>query len=148
MLQVFDIVEVANATQRDHEVVVQAFFGLGSHLRLNWLRDRIIALPRDNRWRARARDALYDDLNSLVRVLAQEVLEAGGPSASSDEAVGAWEAGHGAAVQRCLGMLADIESSGVFDTTTLPVALREVRNLVRAASGALPSPVPQPPRAP
>ncbi|MGO9792518.1 MAG: NAD-glutamate dehydrogenase [Solirubrobacteraceae bacterium] len=142
MCQVFDIVEVSNTTQRDPEVVVQTFFGLGSRLRLNWLRERIIALPRDNRWRARARDALYDDLNSLVRVLAQEVLEAGGPSADSERAIGAWEAGHGAAVQRCLGMLADIDSSGIHDTTTLPVALREVRNLVRAASGVSVSPAP------
>jgi hypothetical protein len=28
-------------------------------------------------------------------------------------------------------MLADIKASGVYDTTTLPVALREVRNLIR-----------------
>ncbi len=136
MLQVFDIVEVSNAVGREQEVVVQAFFGLGSLLRLNWLRDRIIALPRDNRWRARARDALYDDLNSLARVLAQEVLEAGGPAASNEQAISTWQAGHGAAVERCMGMLADIDSSGIYDTTTLPVALREVRNLVRAASGA------------
>jgi hypothetical protein len=33
-------------------------------------------------------------------------------------------------------MIADIQASGIHDTTTLPVALREVRNLVRAASGA------------
>ncbi|MGO9974489.1 MAG: NAD-glutamate dehydrogenase [Solirubrobacteraceae bacterium] len=136
MLQVFDIVEVSNATGRDPDVVVRAFFELGTRLRLNWLRDRIIALPRDDRWRARARDALYDDLGSLARVLVHEVLEASAPSTSSEEAIAAWEAGHGAAMQRCLGMLADIDSSGVYDTTTLPVALREVRNLVRASSGS------------
>jgi hypothetical protein len=32
-------------------------------------------------------------------------------------------------------MVADVRASGVYDTTTLPVALREVRNLIRAASG-------------
>ena len=64
------------------------------------------------------------------------MLEAGGPSAGSEQAIAIWEAGHGAAVQRCLSMIADIQSSGIHDTTTLPVALREVRNLVRAASGA------------
>ncbi|MGO9903196.1 MAG: NAD-glutamate dehydrogenase [Solirubrobacteraceae bacterium] len=142
MSQVFDIVEVSNATQCDPEVVMQTFFGLGSRLRLNWLRDRIIALPRDNRWRGRARDALFDDLHTLVRVLAQEVLEAGGRTASSEQAIGTWEAGHEAAVARCLGMLADIDSSGIYDMTTLPVALREVRNLVRTASGSSASPAP------
>ena len=31
-------------------------------------------------------------------------------------------------------MLADIKASRAYDTTTLPVALREVRNLIRAGA--------------
>jgi glutamate dehydrogenase len=136
LLPVFDIVEVSHDIDRDPEVVMAISFELGSRLQLNWLRDRIIELPRTNRWQALARAALRDDLNSLVRVLTQEVLEAGGADAAGEDAIAVWHAGHGAAVSRCLGMLADIQSSRVYDTTTLPVALREVRNLVRAASGA------------
>jgi hypothetical protein len=30
-------------------------------------------------------------------------------------------------------MVADVRASRVYDTTTLPVALREVRNLIRAS---------------
>ena len=96
--------------------------------------------PRDNRWEALARAALRDDLNSLVRVLTQEVLQAGDPSSDAERAIGAWEEGHHGAVERCLAILTDIEASGTFDTTTLPVALRELRNLVRASSsGASPA---------
>jgi NAD-specific glutamate dehydrogenase len=43
---------------------------------------------------------------------------------------------HDAAVERCLGMLADIRASQSYDTTTLPVALREVRNLIGGAASA------------
>jgi glutamate dehydrogenase len=135
MLAVFDIVEVATATNRDQEVVMETTFRLGSRLWLHWLRDKIIELPRNNRWQALARAALRDDLESLVRQLAQEVLDASPPTASADEAIAAWTAGHGQAVERCKAMLADIQSSRIYDTTTLPVALREVRNLVRADSG-------------
>ena len=39
-------------------------------------------------------------------------------------------------VERCLAMLADIKASRGYDTTTLPVALREVRNLIHADGGA------------
>ena len=49
-------------------------FRLGSRLELHWLRDRIVALPRDDRWRALARAALRDDLYSLHRALTAEVL--------------------------------------------------------------------------
>jgi glutamate dehydrogenase len=136
MLPVFDIVEVAATTGREPEVVMQTSFDLANRLWLGWLRDRILELPRNTRWQTLARAALRDDLGSLVRVLGQEALEAAGPRASSEEAVAAWEASHGTAVARCLGVLADIQSSRTYDTTTLPVALREVRNLVRAASGS------------
>jgi glutamate dehydrogenase len=135
MLPVFDIVEVAAATGRDPEVVMETNFRVNSSLKLSWLRDRILELPRNNRWQALARAALRDDLASLVRVLSQEVLEAAGVGSTSDEAFAAWEAGHGTAVERCLAILSDIQASRTYDTTTLPVALREVRNLVRAASG-------------
>jgi len=144
MLPLFDIVEVSNSAGRDQGVVTETYFELGSRLQLNWLRDRIIELPRNSRWQALARAALRDDLNTLSRALTQEVLAAGGSDADSVDAIAAWEAGHGSAVERCLGMLADIQSSGIHDMTTLPVALREVRNLVRTASGSSDGPVAAP----
>ena len=140
MLAVFDIVEVASSVGRDPEVVMEAYFRMGATLELNWLRDRIIELPRDNRWQALARAALRDDLYALARVLTHEVLEAGGPSVGAEAAIEAWTMRRGVSLERCLSMLADIKASRVYDTTTLPVALREVRNLIRgggsSASGA------------
>jgi glutamate dehydrogenase len=134
LLSVFDIVEASHATKRQPEAVMATYFRLGSRLELNWLRDRIIELPRANRWQALARAALRDDLYSLHRSLTQDVLETGGGSAKSDQAIDAWIESHGAAVERCLAMLGDIKGSREYDTTTLPVALREVRNLIRGAS--------------
>jgi glutamate dehydrogenase len=142
LLFVLDIVEVARATSREQSVVTDVYFRVGSRLELDWLRNRIIELQRANRWQALARAALRDDLFSLHRALTQEVLETGGADAGSDEAIEAWLQQNAAAVERCLGMLADIKGSRVYDMTTLPVALREVRNLIRggvpvdAASGS------------
>ncbi len=130
-LAVFDIVEVGAATGRDQDAVMSAYFRLGAGLQLNWLRDRIIELPRSNRWQALARAALRDDLYTLHRALTREVLEAGGPSADYEAAIDIWSQRHGAGVERTLSMLADIKASRNYDTTTLPVALREVRNLIR-----------------
>jgi glutamate dehydrogenase len=132
-LSVFDIVEVADAIGFEPEVVMETYFRLGSGLELNWLRDRIFDLPRANRWQALARAALRDDLYSLHRSLTQEVLEAGGPGAAIDEAIERWRAQHGPALERCLTILSDIKASRNYDMTTLPVALREVRNLIRGS---------------
>ncbi len=139
MLPVFDVVEVAQATGRAPETVMEASFGIEARLKLAWLRDRILELPRNDRWQTLARAALRDDLGTLARVLTQEVLEAG--TAGFEEALAAWEAEHELAVRRCLAVMTEIEASHTYDTTTLPVALREVRNLVRAGSGpAAPTP--------
>ncbi len=111
--------------------MIATYFRLGSRLQLTWLRERIIELPRANRWQALARSALRDDLLGLHRALTLEVLETGGESADSDQAIDIWSARNSAAVERCLAMLADIRASRVYDMTTLPVALREVRSLVQ-----------------
>ena len=82
MFSTFDIVEVADETELDVEQVAAVHFRLGERLELHWLRDRIVALPRDDRWRALARAALRDDLYSLHRSLTAEVLR--GPSPADD----------------------------------------------------------------
>ena len=94
---------------------------------LHWLRDRIVSLPRDDRWRALARAALRDDLYSLHRSLTAEVLR------QPDHDPDAWIDNNPAA-ERCMQTLAEIRVGHVFDTTTLPVAVREVRNLLLAGS--------------
>jgi glutamate dehydrogenase len=127
---VFDIVEVAGATDRELDDVIALYFRVGARLELNWLRDRIVELPRDNRWQALTRAALRDDLYRVHRALTQQVLEATDGGADGDDAIDHWAEGNEPALNRCLAMISDIKASRVYDTTTLPVALREVRNLV------------------
>jgi glutamate dehydrogenase len=138
MLSVFDIVEVAIAIEQDPDAVMHTYFSVGARLELNWLRGRIIELPRDNRWQALARAALRDDLYSLHRELTQEVLESasegsdGKGTKDSDDAIDSWTESNSSSVERCLGIIDDIKASRAYDMTTLPVGLREVRNLIRS----------------
>jgi glutamate dehydrogenase len=133
LLSVFDIVADTEATGRDQEVVTASYFIIGSRVELDWLRDRILELPRADRWQALARAALRDDLYSIHRSLTHEVIGAGGPHATGEQAVDLWSQRNAASIERCLGVLADIKASRSYDTTTLPVALRELRDLVRDA---------------
>jgi glutamate dehydrogenase len=132
MFAVFDIVEVARDAEVEVEGVAAVHFRLGERLALHWLRDRIVALPRDDRWRALARAALRDDIYGLHRGLTAQVLSATGPQADVEARVEAWIEGNPAA-GRTEKTLAEIRVGKVFDTTTLPVAVREVRNLLLAS---------------
>jgi glutamate dehydrogenase len=117
-----DIAEVAAATERPVEEVAALHFAIGGNLSLHWLRDQIALLPRSNRWQAMARAALRDDLFSLHAELTAAVLRFGGRDA--------WMEANRTAVDRALEILGEIRTGGTFDLTTLPVALREVRNLI------------------
>ena len=64
--------------------------GSASRLELHWLRDRIVALPRDDRWRALARAALRDDLYALHRELTAEVLRSASPDDEPEGRVDGW----------------------------------------------------------
>jgi glutamate dehydrogenase len=130
LLATFDIVEVAARTDHDPQTVMLTTFALVSHLQLNWLRNRINELPRSDRWQTLARAALRDDLANLIAELTAEVIACGGIGASIEDALAAWEEARTRPVQRFVRVLSDIRASGTYDTTTLPVALREVRNLV------------------
>src|SRR5262249_1342045 len=116
MFSTFDVVEVAADTGLDVKPVARAHFLLGSRLQLHWLRDLILALPRDDRWRALARAALRDDLYSIHRELTAEVLSDGAADGDIDARVDRWIAANPAA-ERSLETLADIRVGRVFDLT-------------------------------
>jgi glutamate dehydrogenase len=131
-----DIVGVATATERSIGDVAAAHFLIGGRLHLHWLRDRIATLPRENRWQAMARAALRDDLFSLHAELTADVLRRGDAAepVDADARLDTWIDANRPLVERCLGILSDIRAGETYDLTTLPVALRELRNLIQAAA--------------
>jgi glutamate dehydrogenase len=130
MFSTLDVVEVADDTGLDVEQVAAVHFALGARLGLHWLRDRIVELPRDDHWRARARAALRDDLYAIHRELTAEVLRFGPDVGDTAARVNAWVEANPAS-ERSLATLADIRVGRTYDLTTLPVAVREIRNLSR-----------------
>ncbi len=132
LLSVFDIVVDAGLTGSEQPVVTEVYFGIGSRLGLDWLRDRILDLPRTDRWQSLARAALRDDLYRLHRSLTREILLSAAEF-GAQEPVDDWLERNAAGVQRADAMLADVKASREYDTTTLPVVLRELRSLVAEA---------------
>ncbi|MEA2407318.1 MAG: glutamate dehydrogenase [Thermoleophilaceae bacterium] len=129
MFSALDIVTVADETELPVEHVGAVHFRLGSRLGLHWLRDRIVALPRDNRWRARARAALRDDIYAIHRELTTELLRTAVSDVDADAMVDDWIESNPAS-ERALQTLGDVRSGQSYDLTTLPVAVREMRNLI------------------
>ncbi|MEV4100772.1 NAD-glutamate dehydrogenase [Nonomuraea sp. NPDC049649] len=132
----FDLVEISAATGRPVHEVAEVYFDLADRLQLSRLRERVIALPRDNRWNAMARAALRDDLYAAHASLTRDVLVHSDSGLPPEERLARWSAANSAAVRRSRQTLSEIWESDHFDLATLSVALRAVRTLV--ASSTLP----------
>jgi glutamate dehydrogenase len=126
----FDIVAVATEVGAELRLVMDVHFGLGARLEVSWLRERITELPRTNRWESLTRSALRSDLAAIQRSLTAEVLSNAPERAGAEQAIDAWWESHEEAIRRWLATAADIRAARIYATTTLPVALRELRALV------------------
>jgi glutamate dehydrogenase len=132
MISALDLVEVSSAVDEPVPSAAAAYFLLGGRLQLHWLRDCILALPRDDRWQALARDALRNDLYGWHGTLTTEALKSTETAHGAEERIDAWLGHTDRAHDRYRQMLDDIRAVGRFDLATLSVALREVRNLAEA----------------
>jgi glutamate dehydrogenase len=129
-----DLVLIAESTGLDVAAVAQAYCALGARLELWWLRERIVALPRDSRWAAMARAALRDDVYAEQAALTAEVMSAPADGIAPVARVDEWVQLNRDGVDRCLQVLADIRTAGSPDLARLSVAVREIRNLIQSSS--------------
>ncbi|WP_327585348.1 NAD-glutamate dehydrogenase [Nonomuraea sp. NBC_00507] len=129
-----DLVEVSSLTGRPVNEVGEVYFDLADRLQMARLRERIIALPRDNRWNSMARSALRDDLYAAHASLTRDVLAHSKPGLPPEERLARWSEANSAAVSRARQTLSEIWESDNFDLATLSVALRAIRTLVAASN--------------
>jgi glutamate dehydrogenase len=129
----FDLVEIAATVGRSMEETAEVYFDLADRLQIARLRDRITALPRDDRWNTMARAALRDDLYASHAAITQNVLEVTGPG-RPEERLGVWVERNETAVSRAAQTLTEIWESDRFTVAMLSVAVRAIRTLVTASS--------------
>jgi glutamate dehydrogenase len=127
LLDALDIAEVAEATGRGFDEVVELHGAVARQLGLQRLRQQIDALPGGSYWANRAKSALGDDLAGLQRALTQQVLGMG--RGRCDELIAAWTRAHAATLERAHRLLSDLAETKQADLAMLSVALRELRAL-------------------
>jgi glutamate dehydrogenase len=126
-----DLVEIATQTRQPIEAAAIAYFGIGTALSLDWLRQQIESLEVGGHWQAIARTTLRDNLYNLQRGLCLQVLGRARKAAPA-QALEAWLDGHQQVVDHLRQTVNDMRSLPAMDFATLSVALQAVR---RAAEG-------------
>ena len=132
LVSALPVVEVAAGAAIPVETAASVYFELGEKLDLHWLRDRIAALPRDNRWQALSRAALRDDLYAQLSGLTLDTLRLDAGEADPAERVDAWLRRNRIPAARCRQIVGDLMNAGRTDFTMLSVAMGEIRTLRQA----------------
>ncbi|MFB7289854.1 NAD-glutamate dehydrogenase [Actinacidiphila glaucinigra] len=127
-----DIVDVADRTGKDPLSVAEVYYDLADRLQITQLLDRIIELPRADRWHSMARASIREDLFAAHAALTQDVLSVGNGSSTPEQRYQAWEESNSALIGRARTTLDEIQGSESFDLANLSVAMRTIRSLLRA----------------
>jgi len=124
------IVEVAQREGLAPEEVARVHFALGERLGLPVLLQRIVALPREDKWQTMARAALRDDLHGVHTELTAQVLRGTSSDDTAPARIGAWEDGDAAQVAKAAKTLNQICAEDEADLARMSVGLRVVRGLL------------------
>ncbi|CAM5709254.1 NAD-glutamate dehydrogenase [Streptomyces purpurascens] len=129
-----DIVSVADRMDREPLDVADVYYDLADRLRITQLMDRIIELPRADRWQSMARAAIREDLYAAHSALTADVLAVGNGTSTPEQRYKAWEQKNAAILGRARTTLEEIQGSDAFDLANLSVAMRTMRTLLRTHS--------------
>ncbi|GHG82967.1 NAD-glutamate dehydrogenase [Streptomyces griseocarneus] len=126
-----DIVATADRTGKQPLDVAEVYYDLADRLHISQLMDRIIELPRSDRWQSMARASIREDLYAAHAALTAEVLSAGNGASTPEERFREWEERNAAILTRARTTLDEIRGSDAFDLANLSVAMRTMRTLLR-----------------
>ncbi|WP_262061143.1 NAD-glutamate dehydrogenase [Streptomyces sp. STR69] len=129
-----DIVSVADRTGKDPMDVAEVYYDLADRLHITQLMDRIIELPRADRWQSMARASIREDLYAAHAALTADILTAGNGTSTPEQRFIAWEKKNTAILGRARTTLDEIQGSEMFDLANLSVAMRTMRTLLRTHS--------------
>ncbi|MEU6814741.1 NAD-glutamate dehydrogenase [Streptomyces sp. NPDC046860] len=126
-----DIVSVADRMGKEPLDVAEVYYDLADRLHITQLMDRIIELPRADRWQSMARASIREDLYAAHAALTADVLAAGNGTDTPEQRFKAWEEKNAPILSRARATLEEIRGSDAFDLANLSVAMRTMRTLLR-----------------
>ncbi|MFE9258248.1 NAD-glutamate dehydrogenase [Streptomyces sp. NPDC006879] len=129
-----DIVAIADRLGKDALDVAEVYYDLADRLDITQLMDRIIELPRSDRWQSMARASIREDLFAAHAGLTADVLSVGNGASTPEQRFKAWEERNAAIITRARTTLEEIHGSDAFDLANLSVAMRTMRTLLRSHS--------------
>ncbi|MET8681470.1 NAD-glutamate dehydrogenase [Streptomyces sp. NPDC004647] len=125
-----DIVAIADRAGKAPVDVAEVYYDLADRLSISRLMDRIVELPRSDRWQSMARAAIREDLYAAHAALTSDILTVGNGGSTPEQRFATWERKNAAILGRARTTLEEIQSSDAFDLANLSVAMRTMRTML------------------
>jgi glutamate dehydrogenase len=126
-----DLVEIAEQASLPIDTAARVYFGVGTALALDWIREQIERLSVEGHWQAVARTTLRDNIYNLQRTLCMQVLQESRRRAP-EQALQTWVARHQQGVDYLRQTVNDMRALPQMDFATLSVALQAVRRMAES----------------
>jgi glutamate dehydrogenase len=124
-----DVVEIAQATGQDAEVVAELHYAISEKLSVDELLTRVTDLPRDDRWSTLARSAARHDVYAALSAITTAVLRTTPDGLGPDARIATWVEQNAERAERARSTVRAALDRDVADLATLSVALRVLRSL-------------------
>jgi glutamate dehydrogenase len=126
-----DLVEISVRAKLPIDKAASVYFGVGTSLSLDWLREQIESLGVEGHWQAVARTTLRDNIYNLQRMLCTQVLSESRKREPA-QALEAWADRHRQSVDYVRQTVTDMRALPAMDFATLSVALQAVRRMAES----------------
>ena len=131
LFPLLDIIDIAEISNTDEEVVGELYYALDAHMGIDRLLSEVTRLERGDRWHALARLALRDDLYGSLGALVMDVLHSSEPDEPAAVRIADWESTNQSRLARARTALNEIFEEGAsHDLATLSVAAKQIRSMV------------------
>jgi glutamate dehydrogenase len=124
------VVDISRRSGTDLLDVAHVHLAAGELFELGRLQQRVVALPRDDRWQTMARAALRDDLYAAHASITEAVVSTTPDHGDPAQRVSEWVRRDPDTVARARRLLTDVLEEEVVDLSRLSVGLRAVRTLL------------------
>jgi glutamate dehydrogenase len=119
-----DLVEISEQTRLGMETCAAVYFGMGTALSLDWMREQIEALNTEGHWQTVARTTLRDNIYRLQRQLTLLALKG-----ARTQALPSWLERNKEGTDHVRQTVKEMRALPATDFATLSVALQSVRRL-------------------
>ena len=126
----FGMADVSIRTGLSIDLVSETYGHLEEALSLNWFSDQIIDLTSDNRWEDFAKESFIDEMETLYRAMAVQILNDLDSTAQIEERIQHWRKSQAMLFERWQLMIRELRQSPQRNYAMFSVALRELQDLV------------------